>query len=99
MGPGGFLFGRVAVANALHVEGFVNVFEEREPDDAVICAFVFCEGGEAEGSGLVVSGVYAGGVKNFVDAERISMMLESGCCLGKGRRTMENRHLVGGHRP
>lgn len=57
------------MADALHVECFVNVFEEREAHDAVVCTLVFCEGGAAELGGLVVGAVDAGGVEDLVDAE------------------------------
>lgn len=40
VGPGFFCLGGVAVGDALEVESFVDVFEEGEADDAVVCGFV-----------------------------------------------------------
>jgi hypothetical protein len=54
------------VRDALHVECFVNVFEEGEADDAVVCAFVEGEGGGTESGRLRVGGVDAGGVEDLI---------------------------------
>lgn len=66
--PVGFVGGAGPVAHALHVEGFVDVFEEPEAHDAVVCAFVFEERGAAEWGGAVEGRVYARGVEDLVDA-------------------------------
>ena len=46
-------FGRVAVLDALQVEGFVDVFEEVDAHDTVVGALVFSEGLRPE-SGVAV---------------------------------------------
>lgn len=68
MRPVLFCFGRVAVADALHVESFVDVFEEGKADDAVVCAFVFFEGGGAEGGCAAEGAVYSRWVEDLVYA-------------------------------
>jgi hypothetical protein len=49
MRPCGFCCSVVAIADALRVEGLVDVFQEADTDDAVVGIAVFDYGGAAEG--------------------------------------------------
>jgi hypothetical protein len=56
------------LVDALLVEGLVDLFEELEAHNAIICAFVGVEDGGAGGGGGGVEVVDAFRVEDFVDA-------------------------------
>lgn len=62
-------FARVAVPDALKVEGLVDMFEEVDAYDTVICAFVLGEGLGAEDGIAVVCYFGARWVEDLVDTE------------------------------
>jgi hypothetical protein len=66
--PCGFCYSVVAIADALRVEGLVDVLQEADANDAVVGVAVLDYGGAAEGGGSGEGAVYACGVKEFVDA-------------------------------
>jgi hypothetical protein len=66
--PAGFCHGVVAVADALGVEGLINMFEESDAHDAVVGVTVLYYRGDAEGGGLGEGAVYAVGIEEFVYA-------------------------------
>lgn len=49
MRPCSFCYGVVAIADALRVEGLIDVFQEADADDAVVGVAVLDYGGAAEG--------------------------------------------------
>ena len=68
MRPVLFFSGRVAMADALHVQCLVDVFEEGESHDTVVRALVFDERRRAELRGAVVCAIGPRGVEDLVDA-------------------------------
>ena len=63
-----FCFRGVAVADALQVQCFIDVFEEVEADNAVVSALVFLDGGFAAGGLAAEGAVYPCWVEDFVHA-------------------------------
>jgi hypothetical protein len=71
MRPCSFCCSVVAIADALRVEGLVDVFQEADTDDAVVGIAVFDYGGAAEGGWAGKGAVYACGVEEFVNAGEV----------------------------
>jgi hypothetical protein len=61
--------GRVAVAYALHVKCFIDVLEEWEPHNAVVCTLVFKQCGAAKLGRTGECAVNTGRVEDLVDTE------------------------------
>jgi hypothetical protein len=66
--PAGFCYGVVTVADALGVEGFVNMFKKPNAYDAVVGVTVLYYRGAAEGGGPGEGAVYTVGVEELVYA-------------------------------
>jgi hypothetical protein len=69
MWPVDLFSGRIAVAYALHVQCFINVLEEWEPHNTVVCALVFKQRGAAKLGRTGECAVNPGRVEDLVDTE------------------------------
>lgn len=58
------------MADALHVQGLVDVLKEAKTDNAIVSTFVFYECVVAEYRVSAICGVYTGRVEDFVDTGR-----------------------------
>lgn len=94
-----FCFCRVAVPDALRVEGFVDVLEEIEADDPVVGALVLLEGLGAEFWVARVGAVYPAWVENFVYAVQSLVRILHSTRMPSRRLTKVSRRLAAEHRP